>query len=124
MSNLVRYGAQENNRMATLFDGIFDEWFSDDLFVPNYSRLTSRWTDNEVVYEFNLPGVKKDEVKVTAEINRITVSAKNNKTYYKESFSIHDCVDKEKITAKLENGVLTITAPLVESAKIKEIKIE
>lgn len=89
--------------------------------------------ENEDVVEVLIPGIKKDEVKISTENNLITVSAettkkdKNSFGYMKfeRSFANGDKYDLDKTEAKLENGVLTLTMPLRkkrEGPKIINIK--
>lgn len=43
---------------------------------------------------------------------------------YYRTFAIGDTIDREKISAKLENGVLTLTFPKLEKVKPRKINIE
>ena len=91
------------------------------------------------VMTFDLPGVKKDQVKVEADNDQITIRAerreeKKNESRkkfisevyygtYSRTFTLPSPIDEKKIDAKFENGVLTVTVPRSESAKIKQIPV-
>lgn len=81
--------------------------------------------------QFEVPGVKKEDVKV--ELNNqlltVTVEKKDKSGDGEQSFtltrsvSVPDGVKPEAIAAKLENGVLTVTLPKAEHRKPKTIEI-
>ena len=89
--------------------------------------------------QFDVPGVKKEDIKIEVENNRITVSGerkhekeeKDSKHYFCEtsygsfmrSVSLSSEVDESKVDARYENGVLKITVPKKEATKSKEVKI-
>lgn len=96
----------------------------------------------ESSYEVNasLPGVKKEDVKLTFENNKLTITVENKKedeaketnTKYlvNERISGYNPrtvylknADSSKISAKLENGVLTINVPF-EEKHVNTIEIE
>ena len=96
----------------------------------------------ESSYEVNasLPGVKKEDVKLTFENNKLTITVENKKedeaketnTKYlvNERISGYNPrtvylknADSSKISAKLENGVLTINVPF-EDKHVNTIEIE
>lgn len=95
--------------------------------------------NNSYVLKFDLPGVSKDQVKVETDKNQITVRAErkeekkseSKKKYlsemyygsYTRSFTLPSQVDENKVEAKFENGVLTVTVPKTESMKAKQIPI-
>jgi len=95
---------------------------------------------NEYVVQFDIPGVKKDAVKIEIENNRLTVSGERNETKeekdaryfitetccgsFMRSFSLPTAVDENKIEASYDNGVLTIAVPKLHATKAKEVKIQ
>lgn len=64
---------------------------------------------NNYVLTFDLPGVKKDQVKVEADNDQLIVSAERK--------------EEKKIDAKFDNGVLTVTIPKTESTKTKQVPV-
>jgi HSP20 family protein len=95
--------------------------------------------DNNYILKFDLPGVTKDQVKVEADKDQLTIHAErkeekkseSKKKYlsemyygsYTRSFTLPGPVDEKKVNAKFENGVLTVTVPKTESLKAKQIPV-
>ncbi len=85
----------------------------------------------------DLPGMRKEDVKVEFHDGVLTISgervkeSKGEAKYYERtygkflrSFRLPQPVDIEKIEAKYENGVLHLAIPTLESVKTKAIKIK
>lgn len=77
-----------------------------------------------------VPGISKENLKLSVENSILKVEGFSedwfcDRTYRKE-FSLGKEVDIERITSKLENGILNILLPKLEKAKkrVVEIKIE
>jgi HSP20 family protein len=96
--------------------------------------------ENELVVTAELPGVKKDQVKVTFENGILTVDGQR-KPYetpkdaqlllnemqirdFSRSIRINVEVDVNNITAELEDGILSVTLPKMEEAKPKQIEVK
>lgn len=84
--------------------------------------------DDFYIYQIPIPGVKKEEIKMSVNNDGIiTIKISENK-YYKSLGDLivgfKSDVDRNKdITSKLENGILAINIPKVKK-EIKEIKID
>jgi HSP20 family protein len=94
--------------------------------------------EGEAAYhiDVDLPGVKKDEIKVDIDKNVLTISGERKTKnevkeddYYKvetsfgkfsRSFTLPENVDIENIQARSEDGVLEVIIPKVEEAKAKK----
>ena len=80
---------------------------------------------------FEVPGVKKEDVKIELNDSLLTVAAeKREKDGEKESsysltrsVSVPDGVNAEAISAKLEDGILTVTLPKQERSKPRSITL-
>jgi len=86
-----------------------------------------------------LPGIKKEDVKITFEKNVLTISGERKAVELPEkskvllqetrprefsrSLKFTLDVDAEKISAVMNNGVLTVSLPKTEAVKSKEIVI-
>ena len=97
-------------------------------------------TEKEVIVDLELPGVKKEDIKIEVKSNLLTISgewkqerktetAEGSRTErhygkYERSFTLPDTVSEDKITAVYTNGVLTLTLPRAENAISREIKVE
>jgi HSP20 family protein len=95
--------------------------------------------DNEFVMSANLPGIKKNDIRVYVEGNNLVIEAKHDKKSeekngtmyrceryhgdYRRVFALPENWDFEKIEAKHENGVLNLTIPKKERKPEKEITI-
>ncbi|MEM3499295.1 MAG: Hsp20/alpha crystallin family protein, partial [Candidatus Bilamarchaeaceae archaeon] len=95
---------------------------------------------NSFELRVELPGVEKEDIKITADKNSVSVSAerkivdeekKKNYYYcersytgYKRVFGLPEEIDPNKVDAEFKNGVLTISLPKVAaSAPKKEITV-
>lgn len=127
------------SRMIDDFFGDFDRVGFD--LAPSFGRTDVYERDKTLVFETELPGVKKDEITIKVEDDQLTISGevKRNEEIDRESyFRIGrrygrfqrcyplpvDLIDKDGIKARFEDGILTITAPMRESIKEKEKPIE
>lgn len=96
--------------------------------------------DHEYVVVAEMPGVKKDEVKITFENNILTVEAER-KPYelpenarvllnemrvreFARSVRMPVRIDAENISAELQNGVLRITLPKSQEARPRMISVK
>jgi HSP20 family protein len=95
--------------------------------------------DNGYVVKAELPGVKKDQVKITMQDN--VLSIRGEKEEEKESrsssyhrversygaferrFSLPSNVRQDGIDATFKDGILTVTLPKAEEAKPKQIDV-
>nr|BFD58657.1 hypothetical protein CKG001_07640 [Bdellovibrio sp. CKG001] len=95
--------------------------------------------DKNYLLKVDLPGIKKEDVKVEVEGDRLTIRAerrsekeeKSKKRYFSEisygscmrSFTLPQAIDEKKVDAKFENGVLSVTIPKTAESKSKQISI-
>lgn len=94
-------------------------------------------TKDGYTLEAEIPGVSKDGVEITVEDNQLTILGRRNRTdskarvLYRESadtdyrrvFELDPAVDATKITANVEQGVLTVQLPFSERVKPRKISI-
>lgn len=126
---------------------IVDEFFRGD-YPANDSFFTRDWNPAVDIVENNdayvlhaeLPGMNKNDVKITLENNILTIRGeKKNETEEKEngyhrlersygsferSFTIPGMIKQEDIDAKYNNGILSLTLPKAEEAKPKFIDVK
>lgn len=127
--------------LRSIMDRLFDESFLPFGKTDTDGTIALDVTEAEETYAIkaSLPGVKPEDVQITAEGNTMTITGetkaeeeKQEKDYvirerrtgsYTRTFTLPTAVDAEKAEARFEDGVLTITAPKAETAKPKQIKI-
>ncbi len=104
-------------------------------------KMDVREADGQYLVKAEIPGVKKDDIHVTVEGNRVSISAEvKQEKEAKEgervircersygmasrSFTLADEVEQSKVQAKYDNGVLELTLPKkAGSSSRKEIAI-
>lgn len=137
-------GIQRKNGDYFDIDSVFENFFNDTMFPLFYRnssqmRVDIRENDKEYILEAELPGVKKEDINLEVNGDRLTISVnrdekteeKKNHYLRKErrtdsmtrSFSIENVLS-DKITAKHENGILTLILPKKEETKPKGRKID
>ena len=131
----------------SLFDNMFpfDEKFftekKDPLYGKNVSRLMKtdvRETEKTYELDIDLPGFKKDEIKVQLKDGYLTLSAakgldkdeQDKKGNYirreryagtlSRSFYVGDAVSEEDIHAKYEDGILKLSVPKKAPKAVEE----
>ena len=87
--------------------------------------------------EIEMPGVKKDGLEISVENNELTVIGRRSlpavegTPIHRESrpenfrrvFEIDPSIDADKITAKIDQGLVTLTLPKAEHVKPRKITV-
>ena len=118
----------------------FDESLFKNTLIPTYPDTDIKRVDDAFVVQIDVPGYDKNNIDISYENDVLSVSGtvneenetkEDNKYFVKErrmkSFSkkwILKNTTSKGITAKCENGVLTIKVPLRESEDKTENKIK
>ncbi len=121
--------SKKNNNYLSLFDE-FDDFFTDKLGKDMKTNILEN--DDNYTVTSEIPGVSKENIKIDVADNTLTISVNKKNTNKDEkknylvkeisetslsrSFYLDD-MDENNITAKMDNGILTITV-----GKIKEVK--
>lgn len=147
MKTLVRTNGTLFPSVPSLLNDLFtDDWFNSSLSNWRSSGSTLpavnvRETNEEFSIEVAAPGMKRDDFKVELENNVLTISSqledKNEEkdpqgNYTRREFSYQSFqrsftlpegkVEGEKIAARYADGILHITVPKKEEAKVKPAK--
>lgn len=109
------------NNLGEVFPGVSGDKLAVDVHEDKDNYFAS----------FEVPGVKKEDVKIELNNGLLTVSVeKREKDGDKESsfsltrsVSVPDVVNAEAIAAKLEDGILTVTLPKQERSKPRSITL-
>lgn len=131
-----------------LLNSVLDDFFSPAARNPAAPKAQSvsprvNVVENDTAYELQaeLPGVQKDDVKISVENGRLSIEAEVKRTEEKKegenlvyaersvskfarSFTLPKEVDDTAAQARLENGVLTLTLPKKAQAQAKQIAIQ
>ena len=90
------------------------------------------------VVHFDLPGVDPDTIDLTVEQNTLTVTAERiwssaegdelviterPQGTFSRQLLLGDSLDTERITARYDQGVLTITIPVAEQSKARKVQV-
>ncbi|MBQ4386289.1 MAG: Hsp20/alpha crystallin family protein [Prevotella sp.] len=126
------------------FPTVFEDFLNTD-FMPraNTTAPAVNVKEDEKAYtmEMAVPGIKKDYCRVGInEDGNLTIAIENkmehkeeNKKHhylrrefsysnYEQSYTLPDDVERDKISAKVENGILTVVLPKVEKEEKKFAK--
>lgn len=87
--------------------------------------------DHHYYVRFELPGVKREEIKVEVDAGVLNVrhdrsvdeDGRREATSYRRAVRLPDGVDASKISAKLEDGLLTVTVAKAEDRKPRSVAI-
>lgn len=101
---------------------------------------TNVWMDeNKIEFAFELPGMKAENLDVTAKHDTLTIKGKREEEaqpegamflrqergagYFSRSFSLPFKVDSEKVEARYMNGILKVTLPKASDVMPKKINV-
>lgn len=141
MFDLIPY-SRRGLGLATDFNRLFDGSFLQDFPAVRGFKVDIQDKGDHFFLEADLPGTKKEDIKIRLEGDFLTISAEQNKErseekknyVYKErsygscsrSFDVSG-IRQEEIKGKFTDGVLTLTLPKMEARKEPdtiEIEIE
>jgi HSP20 family protein len=129
-----------------MFDlrNVFDEFFNDS-FLPSFAagahpiRADIRETEKEYIVDAELPGVKKEDIRLELRDDTLTIAVEHNEQGNEErdnfirrerrygsfsrSFYVEN-VKNEDVAAKFNDGILSITLPKQEGGKENRHRID
>lgn len=92
--------------------------------LETYSRrFEANEKDGVVTYSLVLPGFKQSEVDVQLDKGLLTVKAESGTREVEQSLSVGSNIDSNRIGAKLENGILTVTLVRLEPTNPRKIVV-
>lgn len=149
MNNITRFNPFSSE--LTRFDPFWemDDVFNKFMMLPVLRegmeaepqiRMDVKEADGKYMIKAEIPGVNKDDIHVTIEGNRVSISAEVKKEKEEKegervilcersygmasrSFNLADEVDQSKVQAKYNNGVLELTLPKKPGSSRKEVSI-
>jgi len=118
----------------------------DDVFAPDFSptwmpALDATESENAYIVAIDLPGITRENIKINFDRGVLTITGtrenehsenKNGRFYVSErsygtfsrSLRFARDVDSDKIEAKLDHGVLTVTVPKAATALPRQIEVQ
>ena len=143
--------AKRNGNLTNSLPGLFDDFFTRDLFdwgTSNFSgagttlpAVNVKETADNFEVEMAAPGMNKEDFKVELNNNVLTISSekkheheeKDGEKYSRKEFSYQsfqrsfqlskEAVDADNIQARYENGVLRLSIPKREEVKQKPARL-
>lgn len=105
-----------------------------------YPAMDVSETNDEIVATLELPGMNREDIKVTVSDGVLTVSGEKKQEkidenenrhrvertygYFRRSISLPADIDTSKVKATYKDGVLKVTMPKLEEKKTKEIPVQ
>ncbi|MBN8821694.1 MULTISPECIES: Hsp20/alpha crystallin family protein [unclassified Spirosoma] len=135
MATLVRY-----NNFPTFFNPFYNRPVINRFHntTPNVPAVNVKETETEFVLELAAPGLKKEDLKINVEANKLTIgyqsevkSEENTEkftrqefgfTSFERSFRLPKTVNADAIKAAYTDGILTVELPKIEVKEEKQVK--
>lgn len=113
--------------LTPMFSDLFEKDFFSNKFASNLPAVNIKEDDKEFKVEVAVPGLKKNDFKITTENGMINISAEREDTKeekegnytrkeynynsFSRSFLLPEDVKDEDIKAKYEDGILKLSIP-------------
>lgn len=149
MANIIQRSPLLGNiSRFTPFNNV-DDWFKNfgirpfSMELENVPEIKIDLTEDDKAYivHAEIPGAKKEDVKVQVDGNRVSISAETKQEKEEKegervicrecyqgssyrSFTLDSAVDETQAQAKFENGILELTLPKKNVSTAKQIKIK
>lgn len=128
--------------MLSIFDDFFNRAFEEESADDNFRSMAMDIVEHDKEFEIlaNLPGFKKENVKISVHDNQLLVEAKCETSKEETKGTVYRCErysgnyrrnlllpensDFGRISARMEDGVLHLVIPKKEPSPQKEIVID
>lgn len=128
------------NEMDRLWDRVLDDWALPTMFTKGWTPMVDiSETKDKLIAKAELPGLDPEDIKLSLSGDLLTIQGekkmekeeKDEQHYsmerycgeFQRSLRLPMEVQADKIDAKFDKGVLTITMPKTAKSQKKEIKI-
>lgn len=106
---------------------------------PTVMPMDAYRRGDEFIVHFDVPGINPDSIDITVEKNVLTIRAERDwqpgeddevlvserpKGSFSRQLFLGDALDTDRISARYEDGVLTIKVPVAEKAKPRKVMVE
>jgi len=127
------------NNEIDAFDNIIDQFFNDLSYDPRFSLMNTNnvsnyYNENEKEYylTMDVPGMSKDDIEVAFDKDRLKITGQRKSDKYdsyeygqiEKTFNVPNNVETDKISAKIDNGVLKVLLPKTKSSLGRKITIK
>jgi HSP20 family protein len=129
--------------MERVFDEMGSNWREEALVSPRSAGFTPACdveeTDHHYVMSFDLPGIKKEDIRIELSNHTLRVSGERHEEHeekgrqrtqiersygsFSRSFTLPETIKADQIETEYADGVLRIAVPKVESSKAQRIPI-
>ena len=138
----LRFNQPTLKNLDSFLDSLLNDVPSTNDYRMNFPAVNIVETNDDYQLEFNVPGRKKDDFKITIDKNILTVSFEKKEEEkdeskkvikrefitqsFKRSFTLDEKINADEINAKYEDGLLLLTLPKKEEVKVlpKEIAVK
>jgi len=133
-----RLASMEIDQLNRMFDRLWDDRGTGSGWVPPVDIFED--DQRNVIIRAELPEMKREDIHVNVENDTLTIKGARQasseirrdryhrleRAYgeFSRSFTLPATVDASAIDASYQDGVLTLTLPLSEEAKPKQIRVE
>ena len=135
---LIKYNT--NDYRPTSFRSFVDRFFNEDFnggSLPSFTpKVDIAETENEFEVQLHLPGLKKEDIKIDLDKDRLSISGERKfenekseknfhsvESYYgsfSRSFFLPDTINKDEVDASYVDGILTVKLPKDEKKVAKK----
>lgn len=105
---------------SNLFNDFQRDFFNDRWYAPATQLSQCRREEDKLILELDVPGVKKEDIKITLQEGRLNVSWSKKTQSLSHTEYVGDVVEPK---ARVEDGVLTVVMRIPQAEKI-EIPVE
>ncbi|SHH02257.1 Hsp20/alpha crystallin family protein [Halobaculum gomorrense] len=138
-TDVERLIEQITRQLETATGSVSGEEFGDE---SEYAPVDLVEYDDEFVATVDLPGFERSDISVSVTDHMLRIAAEREEATEEHgedervlrrerrhesvhrSLSLPDEVDKDGVTARMNNGVLTVTLPRLEAESSREIEVE
>ena len=143
--NLVRWDpfremASLREEMDRVFDSLYGRYPRERAEISWAPPLDIEETENEITVRAEIPGMKKEDIKISLTGDTLCISGERRheqeqkgKTYHRieraygrfmRSLVLPNDVQADRVKAAYNDGILELTMPKSEKARVREISIE
>ncbi len=139
---LLKYKPRRSHNIPMVnrfFDDFFLRDWDENLRFPNSQpKVNILDKADQFELQFAVPGLKKEDFNIKLDNDRLSVSFEKSEERsedeekftlkefsferFERVFNLPETIQKDKVEAKYENGLLTIVVPKSEEAKVQPVK--